>query len=123
LVTWPARANRRVPVAVEADGRRKERGLDPGEAALALERFEQGGLLAADVGTGARMDNDVHREARAEDVPADGSMGVRVVEGSLHPLEAESELPPNEDEDPGDLQRVGGNDHTLDELVRITFHQ
>ena len=101
----------------------KNGGLIRGKPALALQRLEQGGLLAADVGTGARVDDHVHRESRAEDVPTDGAVGVGVVEGGLHPLEAEGELAPDEDEHLGDLQRVGGYHHAFDELMGITLHQ
>ncbi len=156
LSTWPARANRRVPVdrpppsaanaapplsmihgqvrhgldvvdhgrvAVEADGRRKERRLDPGEAPLALEGLEQRRLLAADVGTGPGVDDHVDGEPRAEDVPAHGPVGVGIVECGLDPFEPQGELAPDEDEHLGDLQRVGGDDHTLDELVGVAFDE
>ena len=49
-------------LAVEADGGGKERGLDPGKAALSLEALEQRRLLAADVGAGAGMDHEVEGE-------------------------------------------------------------
>ena len=55
---------------VEAlDGR--ERRLQARVAALALERVEQRGLLAADVGAGAAVHDEVERVVGAEDVLAE----------------------------------------------------
>ena len=48
---------------------------------------------------------------------------VGLVERRLHPLEAEGELAPDEDEHLGDLQRVGGDEHALDELVGIALDE
>ena len=53
----------------------------------------------------------------------DGPVGVGVVEGGLHPLEAEGELAPDEDEHPGDLQGVGGDEHALDQLVGVPLDE
>src|SRR5207249_12021426 len=50
---------------------RGKRRLDLGPALLALERGEQAGLLAADVGAGPAVDDDVEVEARALDVLAE----------------------------------------------------
>ena len=69
------------------------------------------------------MDDHVDREARPEDVRPDRAVPVGVVEGGLHPLEAEGELAPDVDEHLGDLQGVGGDDHALDELVGVALDQ
>ena len=87
-------------LSVKADGGGKVRRLDAREAALSLEALEQRGLLAADVGARARMDHDVEREARAEDVRAEGTVGVRLVARPLQALEAEGEFAPAVDERP-----------------------
>ena len=54
---------------------------------------------------------------------ADGAVRVGLVEGGLHPLEPEGELAPEEDEHPGDLQRVGGDHDPLDQLVGIPLDE
>ena len=48
--------NRRTSVQTN-DGR--EWGLDPGISALPFQRFDQGCLFPADVGSGSRVNNDV----------------------------------------------------------------
>ena len=85
--------------AVEADSRREKGRLDAGIAALALQALEQGRLLAADVGPGTGVDHDVDREVAAEDVAADGAVGVGLVEGGLEPLDGQGELAPDVEED------------------------
>ncbi len=56
---------------VEAERGGEIRRLDARIRALAFERFDQAGLLAADVGAGAAVDVDLQVEAGAEDVGAD----------------------------------------------------
>src|SRR5207244_4175139 len=58
---------------------RGERRLDPRVRALALERLDQAGLFAADVGPGAAMHDDVELEAGAEDV-AEIALGVGLLD-------------------------------------------
>src|SRR3954451_3942215 len=67
--------------AVQALDRREPGRLVPGIAPLALQALQQGRLLAADVGAGARVDHEVDGEVRAEDVAADGPERVRLVDG------------------------------------------
>ena len=57
--------DRRLP---ECPFDRRERRLDPGPAALALEALDQPGLLAADVRPGAPVNIDLKVEARPIDV-------------------------------------------------------
>ena len=89
-------------LAEEADGGRG--GLMHGEPALALERLEQRRLLAADVGTGTGMHDDVDGEARAEDVVPHRAVGVGVVQRRLQALQSEHELAAQIDEGLGDLR-------------------
>ncbi len=110
-------------LAVEADGGGEERGLDAREAALALERLEQRRLLAADVGAGAGVHDDVEREARVEDVAAHRAVGVGLVQRRLQALEAQGELPAQVDEGLADLQRVGRDQHALEDLVRVALNE
>ena len=110
-------------LAVEPDGGGEVRRLDAGEAALALERLEERRLFAADVGAGTRVHDDVDRKARVEDLRTDGTVRIRVVHGLLHPLEPEGELPADVDEGLADLQRVGGDEHPFEDLVRVVLDE
>ena len=67
--------------AIEA-GAGRERRLQPRHALLALEAFEQRGLLAADIGAGAAMDVEIEVPARAAGVLAQQA-GVVGLAGSL----------------------------------------
>ena len=69
------------------------------------------------------MHHDVKAEARAEDVLAERSSGIGIVDRSLDPLETEGELAAQEDEGLADLEGVGGDDHTFDELVRFLLNE
>ena len=72
--------------AVDAH-RRRERRLQPRQALLALERFQQRGLFAADIGAGAVMDDDV--EVPAVDVVlADQPRVIGLLDGGLEALRA-----------------------------------
>ena len=81
--------HRRQRLDVVDDGRLRVEALDRGErrpdarhAALALERLEQRGLLAADVRARAAVHDDVAVEAGAEDVLAEEALGARVGDGA-----------------------------------------
>src|SRR5207244_4172719 len=84
---------------------------------LALQALEQAGLVAADVGPGARVDDHVDVEAGAEDVPPGGAVRVRVVERGGDPLEPERELAPDVDERLRRPDRVGGDERAAERLV------
>ena len=78
---------------VEAgDGR--ERRAQPRLAAVALERVEQRRLLAADVGAGAGVHDDLEVEAGAEDVLAEVARGVRLGDRGLQPAERRARTSP-----------------------------
>ena len=110
-------------LAVESGDRGEERRLDAREPALALERLDQRGLLAADIGAGTGVHDDVERELRAEDLRSECAVGVGVVERLLDPLESERELTAHEDEGLVDLQGVGRDDDAFDQLVRIVLDE
>ena len=80
-------------------------------------------MFTTDVGPGAGVQDDVEREPRVEDFASERPVVVGVVDGLLDSFEAEGELPSQEDEDLVDLQRVGGNDDALDQLVRIALDE
>ena len=108
---------------VEAHDGRKPRRLVARVPPLALEALEEGRLLATDVGAGPRVDDEVDREARAQDVAADRPEGVRLVEGGGHALEPEGELTAHEDEGLRGTDGVGADEDALDDLVRVLLHQ
>ena len=98
---------------VEA-GDRRERGLRPRLAAPALERLEQRGLLAADVGAGASVDDD--RDV-AEELP-----GPHLLERGDEDLELGLVLAADVDEHVLRLDRVGGDERALEEPERHPEH-
>src|SRR6266545_93363 len=111
-------------------GRRPVEALDGGErrpqlrlAALALERGEQGGLLAADVGAGAAVQHHLEVEAGALDVAADQAVAVGVGEGGLQAAAGEAALAAQVDEGGAAADRVGRDDHALDQRVRVALQQ
>ena len=67
-------------LAVQADGRREVRRLQPRHAAVALEALDQRRLFADDVRAGTPVQDDVDTEVGAEDVLADVAGRVRLVE-------------------------------------------
>ena len=107
---------------VEADDGRKRR-LVARLRALAFERFEQRRLFARFVRARAAMDEDVAVEARSENVLAEESARVglvdRVLEHVLHVEELAADV------DVGHLRAdgVAGDRAALDQQVRIALHQ
>ena len=99
------------------DGR--EGRLEPGRAAAAFDRFEQGGLLAADVGPGAEVDDDLEAEPGAEDVPAEEARAFGLGHRLAEPAGDALVLAPDIDDGRADADGEGGDDHALEEPVRI----
>src|SRR5438477_940731 len=93
-------------------------GLDAGEAPLALEALQEGGLVTAYVRPRPRVHDQVDREARAEYLPPDHPAAVGLLHGLGHALEPQRELPAHVDEDLGCSDGVGGDEAALDDLVR-----
>ena len=96
---------------------------EPGRAvarvsALALDRRDEARRLAADVGPGAAVDDDVAGEVAAEDALAGEARGVGLVERALDAAERQVELAADVDERVADLQRVRGDQHRLEQQVR-----
>ena len=69
------------------------------------------------------MDDDVEREARAEDVGAERAVLVGLVARLLQALEPEGELAPAEDEGLLGADRVGRDRRPLDDLVRVALDE
>ncbi len=74
---------------VEAEHGGEVGRLDARVGALALERFDEAGFLAADVGAGAAMDVDLEIVAGAEDVLAEEILGLGLGDGFLEDFCAE----------------------------------
>jgi hypothetical protein len=87
-------------------------------AALAFERGEQARRLAAHVGAGAAVDDEVAREVRAEERLSEVAGGVRLLERARDAPVRQVELAADVDERVPHLQRVGGDQHRLEEQVR-----
>src|SRR5215218_6453076 len=102
---------------------RRERRPQLGLAALALERGQQGGLLAADVGAGAAVQHHVQVEPGALDVAAEQAAVVGGVDGGLQAAAGPAALAAQVDERGAAADRVGGHDHALDQRVRVAFQQ
>src|SRR5262249_37420285 len=81
----------------EQAGHRWNRRLDPRVAALSLERLEQAGLLAADVGAGTAVDHHLEVEARAEDVLPEEPLRLCFAYRLPEPLVADQHLAPDVD--------------------------
>ena len=69
-----------------------ERRLDPGHAAVAVDRGDQAGLFAADVAAGAAEHVRCRSPAAAEDVLPEEALLVRLLDGLLHARERERVL-------------------------------
>ena len=106
--------------AVEADVGR-ERRLQPRHALLALEALQQRRLLAADVGAGAVVDDEV--EVPAVDVVLADQLGrVGLGDGRLEPLALADELAAHVDVAGVRAHGEGGEQRALDQQVRIVPH-
>src|SRR5512132_483458 len=103
------------------DGREGRAQL--GLAALALQRRQQGRLLAADVGPGAPVQDHVQVEPRALDVAAEQAPVVGGVERRLEPPARPAALAAQVDEGVAAADGVGGDDHALDQGVRVALEQ
>ncbi len=107
---------------VEAlDGR--ERRLQPRVAALALERVEQSGLLAADVGAGAAVQHQRAGEVAAKDVLADVARGGGLRQRRVEDPRLRLVLAADVDEGVIDAGAVCGDHDPLDQHVRALLQQ
>ncbi len=104
---------------VEADGGGEIGWFDAGVGALAFEGFDEASLFAADVGAGAAVDIDVEVVAGAEDVFAEEVFGACFFDGCFEDAGAFGEFAADVDVGEVDAAGVAGDDHALEELVRI----
>ena len=105
-------------LAVDAEAGR-ERRLEARLALLALQRFEQRGLFAADVGAEAVEGMQLEVEAAAEDVVAQVAGGAGLVERLFEALVDLEDLAVDVVVGRGHAHRVGGDGHALDDDVRV----
>ena len=92
-------------------------------AAQAFERAEERRLLAADVSARAGVRVDVAREVRAEDFLAEEVRRARLFERLVHDLDEVAILAARVDVVHARAEGVGGDEHALDEQVRVALHQ
>ena len=92
-------------------------------AAQALDRVEEGRLLAADVGAGAAADLDVEGEALAQDVGPEQARGARRGDGASSALGRQRVLAPDVDVAALAAGGVGRDGHRLDEGEGVLLHE
>jgi hypothetical protein len=104
---------------VEAEGGGEIRRLDARVGALALERLDQAGFLAADVGAGAAVDVDVAGRSRCRGCSCRGSSRSRASAMAASRIRGLGEF--LADVDVGELHadREAGDHHALEQLVRV----
>src|SRR6266581_2871486 len=107
---------RRLAVETEARGKRR---LESRQALLALQRLEQRGLLAADVGAVTVVVVELEREIAAEDVFPDEAGATRLGERFLAALVDVPDLPVDVVVARADPHRVGGDRHAFDDDMRV----
>src|SRR4029077_16475904 len=100
-----------------------ERGLQPRIAALALERVEQRRLLAADVGAGGTVDDQLQVAAAAEDVLAEVAGLVGFGDRGVEDVGLRVVLAADEDEGVAGAGGGRGGRDPLDQLMRVALHQ
>ena len=110
---------RRRGVEARDGGKRRLRARLP---SLALERREERGLLAADVGAGAAVQHHRRVVARAEHVQPDVAAAAGVVERPPQHLELGAVLATDVDERRGRADRVAHDEDALDQRVRVSEH-
>ena len=95
----------------------------PGIGALAFQRADQRGFLAADVAAGAAVHLQVQVVAGTEDVPA--KVTPVVTGGDRLAQQPRRLVVLRADKDIGHirLDGIGGADHALEQLVRVTLQQ
>ena len=111
------------------DGRLAAEAADRGErrprarhAALALDRGDQRGLLAADERAGALLDLEVEVQAAAEDVVAEQAALLRRLDRHAQALDGERVLGAHVDVAVVGADGVAADDHALEHGVRVAVH-
>ena len=89
--------------------------------ALALQRFQQPGLLAADICAGSAMRVDLDAEARAHHVRTDVAFGARLGQRRVENFLLQRELAAQIDVTGVRADRAAGDQNPLDYPVRVIF--
>ena len=106
--------------AIEADIGGKRR-LQPRHALLALERLQQPGLLAADIGAGAMMDVEIERPA-VNVVLADQPRLIGLIDCGLQALALQEVFAAHIDVAGVGAHRERGEQAALDQRMRVVAH-
>src|ERR1019366_7250512 len=93
--------------------------LDPGIRALPFQGLNETGLLAADVSAGATVNVDFQIVAGTQDVLSEEVLGSGFLQRAIEYLRALGKLATDIDVGEVDVIRVAGDDHTLEQLVRV----
>src|SRR6266536_1805850 len=93
------------------------------QGTLALQRGQQRGLLAADVGARAAMQHHLEVEAGALDVTAEQATLIGLPDRGGQAPAGEAALAAQVDERLLAADRVGRNDRALDQRVRVALDQ
>ncbi|MPM84979.1 hypothetical protein SDC9_132056 [bioreactor metagenome] len=104
---------------VKAQHRRKEWRLDAGIGALAFKRFDQPGFLTANVGPCPTVHVDLKLIAAPGNVLSQKTLCTRFIKRPVQDARAFDKLASNVNVGQVDVIGVAGNDHSLDQLVRI----
>ena len=97
--------------------------LDARQAALALDRFEQRGFFAANIGAGAEPQFNVEIQAGGENVFTERASQPRFLHRLAHDFERVRKLAANIDKTPAGADRVGRDDHAFEGAVWVLFHE
>ena len=90
-------------------------------ALLAFDRRQQAGRLAAHVRTRALDDDEIHHELGAVERPAEVAGRIRLLDRGLQAAIRQVELAAHVDERVAHAERVAGDQHRLDQLVRVVL--
>ena len=101
---------------------RREGRLEARLALEAFERIDESGLFAADVGASAAVDVDVERVVGAADVLAEQTGRVGLLDGVVERADLRQHLTTHIDVRGAHAERVTGDDHALEQQVRIARH-
>ena len=100
---------------------RREGRPRPRHAATAFHRRHQRRFLATDKGPGPDPDRDVEIEGGLEDAGPEQAELLGLLDGGLEALNRQRVFGPHVDETLVGADRIGSDDHSLDDTVRITL--
>src|SRR5262249_28165965 len=101
----------------------REGWLDPWPGQFAFQTFDQSGFLSADVGTGPAVYEHVEMDFLAEDLTAEQSCLIRLVDGPLHGARRLAVFIANVNVSGAGARGVTGEDDAFEHLVRVFLHE